>query len=48
MEKLTIASSARLHMTLIDLNGSLGRVDGGIGPVWKERCLIGYLTQYVN
>ncbi|ODS39333.1 MAG: hypothetical protein A7316_05710 [Candidatus Altiarchaeales archaeon WOR_SM1_86-2] len=36
MEKLTIASSARLHMTLIDLNGSLGRVDGGIGLALKE------------
>ena len=28
---LRIATPSRIHITLIDLNGSLGRVDGGIG-----------------
>ncbi|WP_421077435.1 beta-ribofuranosylaminobenzene 5'-phosphate synthase [Methanothermococcus sp. Ax23] len=29
--KLTIISPSRIHLGLIDLNGSIGRVDGGIG-----------------
>lgn len=29
--KIKIKTPSRLHFTLIDLNGSLGRVDGGIG-----------------
>ena len=36
MDKLKVTSSARLHITLIDLNGSIGRVDGGIGLTLKE------------
>lgn len=31
MRKVTIITPSRLHFALIDLNGSLGRVDGGIG-----------------
>jgi len=31
MEKVTVTTPSRLHFALIDLNGSLGRVDGGIG-----------------
>ncbi len=31
MKKLKIISPSRIHMSLIDLNGSIGRVDGGIG-----------------
>ena len=30
-EKVTITTGARLHLALIDLNGSLGRIDGSIG-----------------
>jgi len=31
VEKVTITTGARLHLALIDLNGSLGRIDGSIG-----------------
>ncbi|MEM1657943.1 MAG: beta-ribofuranosylaminobenzene 5'-phosphate synthase [Candidatus Jordarchaeales archaeon] len=31
MDAVCVRTPARLHFTLIDLNGSLGRVDGGIG-----------------
>jgi len=31
MSKITVITPSRLHFALIDLNGSLGRVDGGIG-----------------
>ena len=31
MSKVTIITPSRIHLALIDLNGSLGRVDGGIG-----------------
>lgn len=31
MGKVTVITPSRLHFALIDLNGSLGRVDGGIG-----------------
>ncbi len=31
MRKVTVITPSRLHFALIDLNGSLGRVDGGIG-----------------
>lgn len=34
-----ITSPSRLHFTLIDLNGELGRVDGGIGVALKEPSL---------
>jgi beta-ribofuranosylaminobenzene 5'-phosphate synthase len=30
-ERMEIRTPSRLHLTLIDMNGSLGRVDGGIG-----------------
>ncbi|AEA47297.1 beta-ribofuranosylaminobenzene 5'-phosphate synthase [Archaeoglobus veneficus] len=30
-EKVRIRTPSRLHVTLIDLNGSLGRIDGGVG-----------------
>ncbi len=29
--KIKVKTPSRLHLTLIDLNGSLGRIDGGIG-----------------
>lgn len=29
--KLKLTSPSRIHMSLIDLNGSIGRVDGGVG-----------------
>ena len=28
---MIIKSPSRLHLTLIDMNGSYGRIDGGIG-----------------
>ncbi len=31
MKSITVASPSRLHFSLIDLNGELGRIDGGIG-----------------
>jgi len=31
MRKINIITPSRIHLALIDLNGSLGRVDGGIG-----------------
>jgi beta-ribofuranosylaminobenzene 5'-phosphate synthase len=37
---LRLETSARLHLSLIDLNGSEGRVDGGIGIAIKEPSLI--------
>lgn len=30
-ERVTIRTPSRLHLALIDMNGSLGRVDGGVG-----------------
>jgi beta-ribofuranosylaminobenzene 5'-phosphate synthase len=38
--KLQITTPCRIHATLIDMNGSIGRIDGGIGftlsnPSWK-------------
>jgi len=37
---VTVTSPGRLHFALIDLNGELGRVDGGIGVALNEPCLI--------
>ena len=37
---MRLETSARLHLSLIDLNGSEGRVDGGIGIAIKEPSLI--------
>lgn len=31
MDTITIVSPSRLHLTLIDLNAEIGRVDGGVG-----------------
>ncbi len=31
MKKVRVRTPSRIHMTLIDLNGELGRIDGGIG-----------------
>ncbi len=44
MVKIFVETPSRLHFTLIDLNGELGRVDGGIGvtlekPGWKIEVL---------
>ena len=30
-KKMIIITPARIHITLLDLNGSYGRIDGGIG-----------------
>jgi beta-ribofuranosylaminobenzene 5'-phosphate synthase len=38
---LLIETPSRLHLTLIDLNGSIGRVDGGVGlTIQKPRLII--------
>lgn len=37
---MEIETSARLHLSLIDLNGSEGRIDGGIGLTLKDPSLI--------
>lgn len=34
----TIRTPSRLHLSLIDMNGGLGRVDGGIGIALEEPC----------
>ncbi len=36
MTKIKIKTPSRIHITLIDLNGSIGRVDGGIGFALKN------------
>ena len=36
---VNITSPSRLHFTLVDLNGELGRVDGGIGVALNEPSL---------
>jgi beta-ribofuranosylaminobenzene 5'-phosphate synthase len=36
---LRIRTPSRIHMTLIDLNGEIGRVDGGIGITLEEPCI---------
>ncbi len=38
-ESVYITSPGRLHFTLIDLNGELGRVDGGMGVALNEPSL---------
>ncbi len=38
--QLMIKTPSRLHFTLIDLNGSRGRLDGGVGLTLKEPALI--------
>ena len=47
---ITITTPSRLHFGLIDLNGELGRINGGIGvalenPGWK---IIGYKNDELN
>lgn len=37
---MIIETPSRLHLTLIDLNGALGRVDGGVGLTIEEPRLI--------
>ncbi|WP_332881590.1 hypothetical protein [Methanosarcina horonobensis] len=44
MNMINVVSPSRLHLTLIDLNAEIGRVDGGVGitlesPSWKFRQL---------
>jgi hypothetical protein len=36
MNRIVIQTPARLHFGLLDLNGSLGRIDGGIGLALEE------------
>jgi beta-ribofuranosylaminobenzene 5'-phosphate synthase len=36
---LRIKTPSRLHMALIDMNGEIGRVDGGIGLTLEEPCI---------
>ena len=38
MDRVTVTTPARLHFALIDLNGSLGRIDGSIGLAISEPC----------
>jgi beta-ribofuranosylaminobenzene 5'-phosphate synthase len=37
---LKIRTPSRIHMTLIDMNGSIGRVDGGIGITLEEPKIV--------
>ena len=36
---MRIRTPSRIHMTLIDLNGSLGRIDGGVGFALDSPCV---------
>ena len=38
MSKVVVTTPSRLHLALIDLNGSLGRIDGGIGLSLNYPC----------
>jgi len=38
--ELIIKTPSRLHLTLIDLNGSLGRIDGGVGLTLEKPGLV--------
>ncbi len=42
---MEIETSARLHFSLIDLNGSSGRIDGGLGLTLEEPSLIIQCTE---
>ncbi len=37
---MIIETPSRLHITLIDLNGALGRIDGGVGLTVKDPSLV--------
>ena len=37
---MIIKTPSRLHLTLIDLNGSLGRIDGGVGLTLEKPALV--------
>ena len=39
MYQLIIETPSRLHLTLLDLNGIYGRIDGGVGITLKNPCL---------
>ena len=39
---MIIKSPSRLHLTLIDMNGSYGRIDGGIGLTIKDPNFVLY------
>ncbi len=36
---MRVKTPSRIHMTLIDLNGSLGRIDGGVGFALDSPCV---------
>ena len=36
---MIIETPSRLHLTLLDLNGIYGRIDGGVGITLKNPCL---------
>ena len=36
MRKVKVRTPSRLHTTLLDLNGKLGRVDGGVGMALED------------
>ncbi|MCP8304824.1 MAG: hypothetical protein H3Z50_05080 [archaeon] len=40
MGKVKVRTPSRLHITLLDLNGELGRVDGGVGMALEEPNVI--------
>jgi beta-ribofuranosylaminobenzene 5'-phosphate synthase len=40
VSELIIKTPSRLHLTLIDLNGSLGRIDGGVGLTLEKPALV--------
>jgi len=42
---LIIKTPSRLHLTLIDLNGSLGRIDGGVGLTLEKPRLVLEMNQ---
>ena len=48
MKKVIVTTPSRLHFALIDLNGSLGRVDGGVGLSLARPCFQIIATPSMN
>jgi beta-ribofuranosylaminobenzene 5'-phosphate synthase len=44
--KISVEAPGRLHLTLIDLNGSLGRIDGGIGIALEKPSVSVEIQKY--
>ena len=41
MKRVVLSTPARLHFGLVDMNGELGRIDGGIQPLGHRGTTLG-------